>query len=46
MTLTLLGVFVAGLAVGGLGGFIGGMALGLTAGLFSAAFSTIKGRCS
>jgi hypothetical protein len=46
MTLTLVGVFVAGLALGGFGGFIGGMALGLTAGLFSAAFSTIKGRCS
>jgi len=46
MTLTLLGVFVAGLAVGGLAGFIGGMALGLTAGLLSSAFSVIKGRCS
>jgi hypothetical protein len=46
MTLTLVGVFVAGLALGGFVGFIGGMALGLTAGLFSAAFSTIKGRCS
>jgi hypothetical protein len=46
MTLTLLGVFVAGLALGGFVGFIGGMALGLTAGLFSAAFSVVKGRCS
>ena len=46
MTFTLVGVFVAGLALGGCVGFIGGMALGLTAGLFSAAFSTIKGRCS
>jgi hypothetical protein len=46
MTLTLVGVFVAGLAVGGFLGFIGGMALGLTAGLFSAAFTVVKGRCS
>jgi len=46
MTLTLVGVFVAGLALGGLVGFIGGMALGLTAGLFYMASSVVKGRCS
>jgi hypothetical protein len=46
MTFTLVGVFVAGLALGGFVGLIGGMALGLTAGLFSAAFSVVKGKCS